>query len=66
MLYQHKKSLTQIKVISDSIYNHDIQDFCVMFTRFEDTTENCSSWQKMILIVNSKYNMTYMNLVKLW
>ena len=38
MLYQHKKSLTQIKVISDSVYNHDIQDFCVMFTRFEDTT----------------------------
>jgi hypothetical protein len=34
-----QKSLTQIKVISDSIYNRDIQDFCVMFTRFEDTTE---------------------------
>jgi hypothetical protein len=39
MLYQHKKSLTQIKVISDSVYNRDIQAFCVMFTRFEDTTE---------------------------
>jgi hypothetical protein len=39
MLYQHKKSLSQIKVISDSIYNRDIQAFCVMFTRFEDTTE---------------------------
>jgi len=38
MLYQHKKSLIHIKVISDSVYNHDIQDSCVMFTRFEDTT----------------------------
>lgn len=39
MLYQHKKSLSRIKVISSSIYNRDIEAFCVMFTRFDDTTE---------------------------
>lgn len=39
MLYQNKKSLSQIKVISDSVYNRDIEAFCVMFTRFDDTTE---------------------------
>lgn len=38
MLYQHKKSLSRIKVISRSIYNRDIEAFCVMFTRFDDTT----------------------------
>ena len=38
MLYQHKKSLSRIKVINDSVYNHDIEAFCVMFTRFDDTS----------------------------
>lgn len=38
MLYQHKKNLSRIKVISNSIYNHDIEAICVMFTRFDDPT----------------------------